>query len=102
MRDQNPPRRLREIAAMFGVTHGVIARALAGQEPRDAAIRGLLGLPAMAPAPVCPVHGVVHVTRRCPVERARAKAKRRDWKRFGLFMSGLWITCGQKNANSAE
>lgn len=48
-----------------------------GREPKKAAVRHALGLPALAPAPVCPVHGVVH-TGRCP--RPKATPKRLwDW-----------------------
>src|SRR3990167_8076495 len=61
-----PPKSLRELSDDYGVTHGAIQRVLAGKEPHSAHIRAALGLPALAPAPVCPVHGVVHQSKRCP------------------------------------
>ena len=37
--------------------------------PKSPAIRAALGLPILAPAPVCPSCGVVHVAARCPAKR---------------------------------
>ena len=56
----------RGIAADYGITCGTVARILRGIEPKRADIRRQLGLPELAPAPVCPVHGVVHISRSCP------------------------------------
>lgn len=62
----------REIASMEdyeGISHATLSAIARGRDPKSPAIRCKLGLPALAPAPVCPVHGVVHVSRRCPVAR---------------------------------
>ena len=57
------------IAHKFGpkITRIIIWRLInePDYEPHDTNIRLALGLPALAPAPVCPVHGVVHPGR-CP------------------------------------
>ena len=45
--------------------------AVDGYEPKDARIRVKLGLPAMVPAPVCRLCGVVHVSKRCTAKAAR-------------------------------
>ena len=51
----------RAVGAKYGVSAGAVYRlAMQGKEPRKMEIRARLGLPALAPAPVCPVHGVVH------------------------------------------
>lgn len=56
-----------KVADAWGVTKPMAYRiALKGYEPKKIIIRHHLGLPALAPAPVCPIHGVVHVSRRCP------------------------------------
>lgn len=50
----------------YKISGGMAYRiAMQGYEPKDAHIRAALGLPILAPAPVCPVHGVVH-TGSCP------------------------------------
>ena len=48
------------------LTHGTLARALKGAEPKRAELRVALGLPALIPAPACRACGVVHVKKRCP------------------------------------
>jgi hypothetical protein len=49
------------VGAKNGVSGGMAYRVAAqSYEPRNTAIRARLGFPALAPAPVCPVHGVVH------------------------------------------
>lgn len=54
-----------------------------------------LGLPMRtAPAPVCPRHGVVHVSRRCPPDPAelvegQPHPKRRNWKGLALLLAGI-------------
>ena len=54
------------IGREYKVSGGLIYRmALQGYEPKDDHVRAALGLPILAPAPVCPVHGVVH-TGSCP------------------------------------
>lgn len=60
----------RAIAAHFdGVPAGTLCAIAKGRDPKSPAIRQALGLPAFAPAAVCPVHGVVH-TGRCPRRNA--------------------------------
>ena len=68
---------LRKVAAKYGVSHAVIQRVLAGVEPTDPTIRKALGLPHLKPAPVCPVHGVVHLGG-CPRPK-RAPESLSDW-----------------------
>ncbi len=64
----------RAVGEAFGISGGMAFRIVnEGYEPKDPHIRVKLGLPAMAPAPVCPTCGVVHVSRVCPVQRAAAK-----------------------------
>lgn len=62
---------LRALAKEFGapITHADIYRCLDGKFPRSPAKRFALKLPALAPAPVCPKCGIVHVTKRCPAHR---------------------------------
>jgi len=56
----------RAVAAQYGVSSGMAYRiAVNDYEPREAHIRHKLGLPALAPAPVCAKCGEVHVTKRC-------------------------------------
>lgn len=43
---------------------GTVYRLARGVEPHGSRLRKALGLPLTAPAPVCPVHGVVHA-RQC-------------------------------------
>lgn len=63
-------RTLRSIADDYeNITYGDIQRALKGQFPKSPRKRAAFNLSALIPAPACPVHGVVHVTKRCPVEK---------------------------------
>ena len=51
----------------LGISGGMAYRiAIQGYEPHDNHIRATLGLPELLPAPVCPIHGVVHVRATCP------------------------------------
>ena len=51
-----------------------------GYEPKRADIRKKLGLPLLSPAPMCPTHGVVHLTKRCPSDKPRKpRAKKSRW-----------------------
>jgi len=54
------------VASKNGVSVGTVCRVSSGYAPRKAHIRLALGLPALAPAPVCPRHRVVHQSKRCP------------------------------------
>ncbi len=45
-------------------------------EPRDPHIRAALNLPALAPAPVCPRCGMVHVAKRCMSQQERPRPRR--------------------------
>ena len=63
---------LRQIAKVYygdDMSHGTIQRVLKGIEPKDPKARWLLGLPALAPAPVCRRCGNVHVTKTCTANR---------------------------------
>jgi len=56
----------RAVGREFGISGGMAFRmAVQKYEPKEAAIRVRLGLPAMAPAPVCMSCGLVHVSKRC-------------------------------------
>lgn len=62
VRDTVPVTSWRRVALLFP---GVPAATLCaiykhGREPHGAGVRHALGLPDVAPAPVCPVHGKVH------------------------------------------
>lgn len=60
----------RVVARQFGITPAMAWRiAVDGYEPKEAKIRVKLGLAAMAPAPVCPHCGEVHIKKRCPEKR---------------------------------
>lgn len=61
------------VGAKYGVSAGMAFRVADGYEPQAAAIRSKLGFPVLALVSVCPVHGVVHVTRRCPPTRQPAE-----------------------------
>lgn len=53
--------------AGFKVSAATVWKFANGQEPRSPKLRRLFNLPALAPAPVCPTCGEVHVkTGRCP------------------------------------
>ena len=60
-------------------------------EPERPALRAALGLPVTAPAPVCPRHGVVHVSRRCPPDNSKPRPKRRNWRGLALTLAGLIV-----------
>ena len=60
-----------------------------GREPHPNDIRHVLGLSELAPAPVCPRHGVVHVSRRCPADNSKPRPKRRNWRGLCLTLAGL-------------
>lgn len=51
----------RAVASEIGISAGMVHKVMVdGYEPHTASIRIAIGLPATLPAPVCPVHGVVH------------------------------------------
>jgi hypothetical protein len=61
----------REIAQMpeyQGIPAGTLCAIAKGREPKCAKVRKILGLPILAPAPVCPTCGIPH-TKRCPVRK---------------------------------
>lgn len=75
---QHPPTPWREIARSYpGVPAGTLCAIAKGREPHKASVRAALGLPVLAAAPVCPVHGVVHA-RACRVVPEWVKAGA-DW-----------------------
>jgi len=66
-------RKLSLLEAYSGIPAGTLCSiAKTGKVPNK--WRERFGLPALAPAPVCPVHGVVHLARRCPVLRKPRQA----------------------------
>ena len=74
---------LRQIAREYPpCTHRDIARLLTGKEPHGAEKRRALGLPMLAPAPVCARCGLVHRmqpagSHAAPVPAARGRINRR-------------------------
>lgn len=55
------------VGEAFGIPGGTANRiAMTDYEPKRTDIRLKLGLPALILTRACPVHGVVHVTKRCP------------------------------------
>lgn len=67
---------LREIAAQYeGVTHADVSRILRGEFPRSACKRLALKLPPLDLAPVCPIHGVVHVRATCPGAKTSPRSR---------------------------
>lgn len=70
-------RNWRKVGDEFGISEGMAWRIVnEGYEPKEAEIRIVLGLPALAMAPVCPYCGVVHVSRRCPSMKRRRHYRR--------------------------
>ena len=88
----------REITKRSGVnvTYGTMYRLAQGIEPKRPELRLALGLPAYAPAAVCPIHGVVHTRKTCPQaspKKPRSHNWRREceaWKRIALVSMCLW------------
>ena len=76
------------------VTAGTVHRFANGIEPKRNDLRHALGLPVTAPAPVCPRHGVVHVSRRCPADNSKPRQKRRNWRGMALVLAGLIVNSG--------
>lgn len=75
------------VARENGVSIGTAVRVSHGYEPKTPSIRAVLGLPITAPALVCAIHGVVHVSSRCPSKRKTMK--RKDWKGLSLTLAGI-------------
>ncbi len=62
------------VGRKYGVSRGMAYRvAVQGYEPKRRHIRFALSFPTLHPAPVCPVHGVVHLGR-CPRPRPMPKS----------------------------
>ena len=81
------------MGAEIGISGGMAYRvATSDYEPRDNAIRKLLGLPQLARAPICPTCGVVHVRKTCPVKHK--SGKRRPRRRI-LPPGPLWAALGR-------
>lgn len=61
-----------------------------GTKPRSAAEQIALGLPVLAPAPVCARCGIVHLAKRCPAMKADLSSKpRRNWRAMALLAGVL-------------
>lgn len=54
---------------------GTLASIAAGREPKGAATRIQLGLPALVPAPACKICGLVHIKPSCPTQRKKTEKK---------------------------
>lgn len=61
----------RAVSKILGLPAGTLCAIAKGREPKKAEHRLALGLPVLAPAPICPACKVVHVG------RCKAQAKRR-------------------------
>ncbi len=62
----------RKIAERYpGVPAGTLCAIFKGREPKKHSVRRALGLPDLAPAPVCPDCGQVHVSGTCTATRPR-------------------------------
>src|SRR5690349_10769259 len=60
----------RHLAAGFpGGPAGTLCAIAKGREPHKGTIRAALGLPVLAPAPVCIYCGVPHTTKRCTAKQ---------------------------------
>jgi hypothetical protein len=86
---------LRGLAETYRVSHAVIARILAGYEPKAARIRLALGLPALKLAPACPLCGEVHVAKRCTRVKSTRPRFRHSWKK--TCIQALGILWGQRD-----
>jgi len=65
----------------FGISRGLAYRiGVEGYNPKMPHLRATLGLPALAPAPVCPKHHVVHIRKTCPSDTPR-KPREKTWPR---------------------
>lgn len=78
----------RSVARKYNINHGLASRVASGAAKAPPAVLAALDLlPKTADAPVCPVHGVVHLLPGCPDEfivrrRARKRVNPqyiRDW-----------------------
>jgi len=66
------------VARVNGITKGMAWRiARKGYEPKNWNIRERLGLPLLAPAPVCLKCGQVHVTKKCMANNGNGHRPRR-------------------------
>lgn len=80
------------VGAENGVSGGMAYRvATSDYEPRDNGIRSKLGLPVMAPVPVCIHCGVPHVTKRCTAKQA---GKPRKPSAKAVIMAALGLPWG--------
>jgi hypothetical protein len=59
----------REISKYYGLPAGTLSSIAKGREPKDPHTRALLNLPVLAPTPVCPGCGIVHIKPTCPRKR---------------------------------
>lgn len=60
----------------------LLNRVARGKQSAPNSLLLALGLPVTAPAPVCPVHGVVHTAKRCP--KAAPQWDYGEWRRDNL------------------
>lgn len=80
------------VGAKYGVSGGVVYRvATSDYEPRNNTIRAALGLPKLAPAPVCSC-GEVHTRKTCPNRppRPRKPGLTVRQKKAVKLLGGLW------------
>ena len=68
----------RKVAKVYGnkVPAGTLCAIAKGREPKKPAHRAALGLPALAPAPVCQKCGVVHTAKRCTANSDKPRPRR--------------------------
>jgi hypothetical protein len=66
-----PWRVIAERPEYLGIPPGMLCAISKGREPKNNRIRIILGLPVLAPAPVCPTCGKVHISKICPTTRKK-------------------------------
>jgi hypothetical protein len=82
----------RDLAENYpGVPPGTLCAFAHGREPKKPSVRAALGLPVLAPAPVCPDCQVPHVTQRCPKKRKASRPGLKPRQKKALKLLGvLW------------
>lgn len=88
------------VIATFPRFQGVPAATLCaiykhGRDPQNAEYRRILGLPVLAPAPVCARCGVVHLRRTCPPAPSATPRRRRPSRkarnRLNVRIGHAWL-----------
>lgn len=76
--------------ALGGINRGLLYDIANGKKPAPNSILKALGLPLKHMlAPVCPVCGIVHVSKRCPTKRKASNGPRFSRKQSAAKLLGL-------------